>query len=211
MKDYADWTDSIELLGSEIQVPIDIQGGYIMVPIDLQGSYIQMPVDIQGQYITLDVNITASDVTLNVNISSQTANVTIDIKAQTVAIKSQGEWSSQQMQNVVAEAGGSVISGGEFYTSRTVTTGKTLYITHIGEALAADNLATDGDKNQMCRGYLWEHTAGVILFEAGGNGGFNAQFLSPIPVPSGHVVRLILNNKSGHTCQGYACINGYEV
>jgi hypothetical protein len=86
MPDYADWTESIELLGSEIQVPFDLQGAYIQMPMDIQASYIQVPVDIQGQYVTLDIRIVASDVTLNVNISSQTANINVNLAASEITL-----------------------------------------------------------------------------------------------------------------------------
>jgi hypothetical protein len=85
MPDYADWTESVELLGTEITIPIEIEavtvnvpmviaGTDIQVPVDIQGSYIQMPVDIQGQYITLEIDIVAQSV----------GNIGIDIKAQTI-------------------------------------------------------------------------------------------------------------------------------
>ena len=74
MSDYADWTESIELLGSEIMVPTDCQGATIMVPFDIQGATIMMPMDIQGQTVDLKVNIVAQTI----------GNIGIDIKAQTV-------------------------------------------------------------------------------------------------------------------------------
>jgi len=74
VSDYADWTESIELLGSEIMVPTDCQGATIMVPFDIQGATIMMPMDIQGQTVDLKVNIVAQTI----------GNIGIDIKAQTV-------------------------------------------------------------------------------------------------------------------------------
>jgi len=106
MADYADWTESIELLGTEIQVPIDIQGAFIQMPIDIQGQYITLEMDIVAQSVgnigidikaqtignisvniaasavTMNVAIQSSAVTLNVNISSQTANINVNIAAQ---------------------------------------------------------------------------------------------------------------------------------
>lgn len=73
--DYPDWTDLVNIVGTDI-----------MVAIDLQGAYIMMPVDLQAQYITLDINIAASAVTLNVNISSQTANLNVNLAASAVTI-----------------------------------------------------------------------------------------------------------------------------
>ncbi|GAH53065.1 unnamed protein product, partial [marine sediment metagenome] len=34
MGDYPDYTELINLIGSDIMMPIDIQGAYIMMPID---------------------------------------------------------------------------------------------------------------------------------------------------------------------------------
>jgi hypothetical protein len=115
--DYADWTESIELLGTEIQVPIDVQGAFIQVPVDIQGQFVDLTVDIVAQTVgnitidiaaqsigninvkiaasavTLNVAIQSSAVTLNVNISSQTSNININIAAQagnvTIEVKAQ--------------------------------------------------------------------------------------------------------------------------
>lgn len=85
MGDYPDYTDIMQIIGSDIMVPMDIQAAYIMMPIDLQAAYIQMPVDIQSQYVTLDINIKTSEALVNVDIAAQAVgNIGIDIKAQTV-------------------------------------------------------------------------------------------------------------------------------
>jgi hypothetical protein len=73
--DYPDWTDLVNIVGTDI-----------MVAIDLQGAYIMMPVDLQAQYITLDINIKASAVTLSVNITSQTANLNVNLAASAVTL-----------------------------------------------------------------------------------------------------------------------------
>ncbi len=141
MADYPDWTSAIELLGSEIQVPIDVQGAYIQMPIDIQGQYITLDINIAASAITLNVAIASSAVTLNVNISSTTAalsvNLTasaitlnISITAQTVAIRSQGEFSAQAGADLTYQCSGSNKTYGQGATvTHTVPAGKTLYIT----------------------------------------------------------------------------------
>lgn len=39
-KDYPDWTDMVQLIGTDIMLAIDIQGGYIMVPVDWQSQFV---------------------------------------------------------------------------------------------------------------------------------------------------------------------------
>ncbi|GAJ05813.1 unnamed protein product, partial [marine sediment metagenome] len=63
MADYPDYTTLMQIIGSDIMIPIDIQAAYIM-----------MPVDIQAQYLTLDIDIVAATVD----------KVNIDLVAQTV-------------------------------------------------------------------------------------------------------------------------------
>jgi len=101
----------IEVVASEIMLPIDIQGAYIMMPVDIQAQYITLDIDIVAQTVgnisvdiaaqtlgniaidiaaqtvgSIAVNLAASDITLNVNISSQTANLNVDIKASSVTL-----------------------------------------------------------------------------------------------------------------------------
>ncbi|GAJ22209.1 unnamed protein product, partial [marine sediment metagenome] len=49
--DYPDWSRLIQVIGSNVQIPIDVQSSYIM-----------MPIDIQGQYVDLNVAITAKNI-----------------------------------------------------------------------------------------------------------------------------------------------------
>ena len=76
MGDYPDYTDLVQLVGSDIMAPIDIQGAYIM-----------LPVDIQAQYVTLEMDIVAQSIgNIAIDIAAQTVgNIGIDIKAQTLA------------------------------------------------------------------------------------------------------------------------------
>jgi len=213
MADYADWTESIELLGSEIMVPFDVQGAYIQVPMDLQGALIQMPVDIQGQYITLDINIesVAADVTLNVNITASAVTINMDIKAQSVAIKSQGEWSPQAgQQKYVTFAFTSLASGTESYSAYTVPAGKTLYVTHMGYTVFA-SAATDRDYIQTSWARIQNATAATDLAYIGGNGGNGLSFPTPLKVNAGSSIRIYVGNGATRNVHGWGSWGGYEI
>jgi len=146
MGDYTDWTDSIELLGSEIQLPIDLQGAYIQLPVDIQGQYINLSCDIVAQSIgniaidiasqsigNINVNISSQSATLNVNISSQSANVTISISAQNVGVYLQPEWSARQGTdiNIVGSAQTTLYNGANVI-DWTVPEGHECYINQFG-------------------------------------------------------------------------------
>lgn len=119
MSDYPDYTSLLQIIGSDIMVPIDLQGAYIMMPVDIQAQYVTLDIDIVAQSvgnisidiaaqsignltvniaasaITLDINIASSAVTLNVDIAAQTiGNLTIDIKAQSVAVFTARDWAA---------------------------------------------------------------------------------------------------------------------
>jgi hypothetical protein len=200
MADYADWTESIELLGSEIMLPIDVQGAVIMLPLDIQGATIMMPVDLQGQTVDLDINIVA-----------QTVDVTINITAQTVAIKSQGEWSPQQGQQKYfqASAGNIAYSYGA-NTYYTVPTGKTLYLTHLTFGCWA-YAAADGDKDQIAYCHIRNHTDDTILAALGGSGGGSVSFPTPLKVSAGKLLDLTIINYANHAVNVWASCGGYEI
>jgi hypothetical protein len=268
MPDYADWTESVELLGTEITIPIEIEavtvnvpitiaGSDIQMPVDIQGSYIQMPVDIQGQYITLKIDIVAqsvgnigidikaqtigniavniaasavtlnvaiqsSAVTLNVNISSQTGNininiaaqagnVTIEVKAQTVAVKTQGEWSPQAGQQKYVTGSATIASfQGTSNVDYSVTSGKTLYITHLSFSCGA-SASANADLYQMGKLLLYNYSTSTWLAVIGGNGGQSVSFPTPIKVLSTHVIRMIMQNYANHSLDMFCGWGGYEI
>jgi hypothetical protein len=224
MPDYADWTESIELLGTEIQVPIDIQGAFIQVPIDIQGQYVDLTVDIVAQTVgniaidiaaqtigNISVNIAASAVTLNINIAAQAANVTIEINAQTVAVKLQPDWSSQQGQHKFFRVSGSNIATGVSAAANyTVTAGKTLFITHFGGSMYG-TAAADRDKDQICYMNIMNNTTATILAELGGHGGGGMVLPTPVKIPAGEVFRYQTWNFSNHNCEVYLTAGGYEI
>jgi len=212
MADYADWTESIELLGSEVMVPFDVQSAYIQVPMDLQGALIQMPIDIQGQYITLDINIesVAADVTLNVNITASAVTINMDIKAQSVAVKSQGEWSPQAGQQKYFTATQlNVGFNTEAYAQYAVPTGKTLYITHLSFSANAAAVA-NADNHQHAKVYISIVGVGFLAY-LGGNGGGGISFPTPLKVSAGETFNLSIIAFANHNLDCFACAAGYEL
>ena len=99
MSDYPDYTTLLQLIGTDIMVPIDIQGAYIMMPIDIQAQYVTLEMDIVAQTVgnisidiaaqtigNINIDIAASAITLDVNLKSQTANINIDIAASAITL-----------------------------------------------------------------------------------------------------------------------------
>ena len=234
--DYPDYTSLMQIIGSDIMIPIDIQGAYIMMPMDLQASYIMMPVDIQAQYVTLDVDITAqtvgnigidikaqtignlavniaaSAVTLNVDIKAQTiANLKINIDAQTVGVYLQPEWSALQGidKNFYISGVNKGWSDGGF-ASYTVPAGKTLYITNavwVAYAYAQAN----ADLNQMSELQLMNWTDNIQLARIGGNGGGIVTFPKPVKITAGKAFYMYVTCWANHALTLLGCVNGYEV
>jgi hypothetical protein len=213
MPDYADWTESIELLGSEVMVPFDVQGAYIQVPMDLQGSYIQMPVDIQGQYIDLKVDIVAQTVgSIAIDISAQTiGNLAISVSAQSVGVYLQPEWAAKEGtdKNLVVAASAQDNLGYN-YASYTVPSGKTLLITHVGGYMYATAVA-NADKNHIMAVSIYDATAATYLFWAGGNGGVFANLAKAIRIPAGHTIWVMAWNFASFSARPGAAAGGYEV
>lgn len=90
--DYPDWTDLVQIVGTDIMVAVDLQGAYIMMPVDIQAQYITLEIDIVAQTVgnisidiaaqsvtNLSVNLAASAITMDINIASITGGVTFNI------------------------------------------------------------------------------------------------------------------------------------
>jgi hypothetical protein len=213
MSDYADWTESMELLGTRIMLPIDLQGAVIMVPFDIQGSTIMMPMDIQGQTINLEVDIVAQTIgNIGIDIKATTiGNLTIDVSAQSVGVYLQPEWASKEGTDKNFRASQANLSFGTYgLATHAVPAGKTLFITHIGGYSYA-HAAADADKNQMMAISIYDTTAPGYLFETGGNGGAFANFSKPLVIPEGHTVWFMAWNFANHSCDVSVSASGYEV
>lgn len=99
MGDYPDHTTLMQVIGSDVMIPIDIQAGYIMVPIDIQAQYVTLEIDIVAQTVgniaidiaaqtvgNLAVNIAASAVTLNMNLQSSSITLNVNVTNATINV-----------------------------------------------------------------------------------------------------------------------------
>jgi len=230
MADYPDYTTLMQILGSDIMLPIDIQGAYIQMPVDIQGQYVTLDIDIVAQSVgnltidiaaqslgNLDINIAASAVTLNVAIQSSAVTLDVDITAQTIdnlkininaqdiGVYLQPEWSAKTGvdKNLTGVA---TISSGFLTTilEYTVTSGKTFYISTWGFNM----LASAGIMAILTK--VVDATETVIFCSGGQTG--NAHSLNkPITVPGGGKVRVKCEQFTGGDVMVRASVGGYEI
>ena len=224
MADYPDWTDLVQVVGSDIMVPIDVQGAYIMLPVDIQGQYLTLDIDIAAQSVgniavsiaasevTLNINIQSSEIALNVDISAQSiGNLTIDIQAQSVGVYLQPEWAAKQgidknIRGLANDEGW----GGSLKVAYTVPEGKTLYITLVTAGGRANEEA-DGSKIQNIRVVLFNQTTETFVLETAGEGGVVVPLAKPVAVAEEEEINLFAYNYAAHHSNLYGTIMGYEV
>ena len=234
--DYPDYTSLLQIIGSDIMVPIDLQGAYIMMPVDLQAQYITLEIDIVAQTvgditvdiaaqtignlavniaasaITLNVAIASSAVTFNVDITTQTlTTLKIDIKAQSVAIIDQPNWAAINAtdKNFILASGGLAWSANA-YGTYTVPANKTLYLCGMAFTSYAGS-AADADSNQMGMIFLFNVTDSVNLPCLGGNGGGSVVFSKPIKVAANKQLKYAVYNWANHNVIMWASVWGYEL
>ncbi len=121
------------------------------------------------------------------------------------------EWAAKEAVDKSFESG-IVLVGFNAGTSVSyvVPAGKTLYITQFGfRGLAS--VVGDSDLNQMCYGWIDEITAGLVLWQQGGNGGGGATFPKPIAIPAGHQVDFYVYGMANHNLLVLVTAAGYEV
>lgn len=213
MADYADWTESIELLGSEIMVPTDCQGATIMVPFDVQGATIMMPIDIQGQTINLQVDIVAQTIgSIAIDISAQSiGELTIDVAAQSVGVYLQPEWAAKggADKNFYGVNPNQPIDGSAVI-EYTVPAGKTLFLSGAGCGMRA-YAAADYDHFLYVRLTISDVTDEETLAEFGGLGGVAISLNKPVVIPGGHDLNVIAFNGANVNCNIEVSAWGYEV
>ena len=90
-----------------------------------------------------------------------------------------------------------------------VPAGKRLSITQISVSLFAAVVATDGELNQIVRGYVT--VDGDYKIDIGGNGGAGMSLNKPAIAIAGQTVVGMVENWSNHNTYGSIAINGYEV
>lgn len=194
MGDYPDYTDVMQIIGSDI-----------MVPIDLQAAYIMMPIDIQAQYVTLDIDIVAQTVgNITVDIAAQNVgNITIDIEAQSVGVYLMPDW-AVKVGDDLSVYGHETIAHDTWtdIIDYENTSGKTFYITQWSVNVWADALL-------LC--YLeeeYDETTNVFCV-GGGKIGFAQSFTRPIPIPNGRHAVVQALQAVGTSATVDAAIQGY--
>ena len=228
--DYPDYTSLMQIIGSDIMVPIDVQGAYIMMPVDIQAQYLTLEIDIVAQSltalniditaqtigniavniaasaITLNVAIASSAVTFNVDITTQTlTTLKIDIKTQSLGLYLQPEWAALQGMDVNVTGGTAGYSPGVEYVtvSYAVPAGKTLFISHWGAATIT----------QACNimGRLYNATTATYLATSGGAQGFAVVLNKPIKLTTGQTLYLYVAHLGTGTSTLLAHFGGYLV
>lgn len=213
VKDYPDWTDSIQVIGTDIMMPIDLQGAYIMMPIDIQAQYIDLKIDIVAQSIgNIAIDLVAQTVgDITVDIKAQTiGNLVIDIEAQSVGIVLNPEWE-------VVAGHGKCIRGwvehptfGEHDTAidYTVPDGNTLYI-YVLQSHARSYLVTNADKLHTYHINITLGGIGTIFL--GGHGGNNIPLNVPLKITAGNHVLFEAWSYAEHSINIYCSLIGFEV
>lgn len=208
MGDYPDYTDIMQIIGSDIMIPIDLQAAYIMMPVDIQAQYLTLEIDIKAQSIgNLDVNIAAADIgNIGIDIKANTlGNLTIDIEAQSIGVLLYPDW--QAVQDADKDEVGYATCNDATYTrvlDYTVTAYKTFYICQWG-------FNVDGNTGVLARLEYQHNTTYKSLAFSGGQVGNSHNFPKPIKVVAGDHIRIGLVQYSGGSITGYGCVSGYEI
>ena len=208
MADYPDWTDLIQITGTDIMVPIDIQGAYIMMPVDIQAQYVDLEVDIVAQTVgNVTVDIAAQSMgDLTVNITAQDIeNLNIAINAQNLGVYLQPEWAALTGVDKDILGWSPDMEQGTLclMIDYTVPTGKTLYISHAG--LVNIQMST----NVLCM--IYETVDNVWKAVFGGAQGCFASFNKPLVIEAGHHLYVYGMQFSEAASDCRAHIGGYEV
>ncbi|MBA7581877.1 hypothetical protein ES708_23790 [subsurface metagenome] len=213
VKDYPDWTDSIQVIGADIMLPIDLQAAYIMMPIDIQAQYINLAIDIVAQTIgNIAIDLAAQSVgDITVDIKAQTiGNLVIDIEAQSVGIVLNPEWEVTLGHGKAVRGWVSDIDFNEHGTAieYLVNTGHTLYIYGL-QSSARANLETDADKLHT---YHIDITLGGIgTVFLGAQVGIIWTLAAPMKITTGNYVTFEAWSYAGHSINIYCSFLGFEV
>lgn len=206
MSDYPDYTTLMQIIGSDIMVPIDVQGAYIMMPVDIQAQYITLDIDIVAQTVgNIAIDLAAQSIgNIEVDIKAQTVgDITIDIDAQSVGVYLQPEWTALQGTDKNLFGSGSVnATTWDSLIDYTVTAGKTFYATQFGVTIEAQGAGVHG--------YI-RVGATDILCAVGGIQGASQTLAKPVVVSAGvHIFGRVLNCSAGAST--IRCtIQGYEI
>ncbi|MBA7589015.1 hypothetical protein ES708_31088 [subsurface metagenome] len=214
MTDYPDWSRLIQVIGSDIMIPIDIQGAYIMMPVDIQAQYVDLDVAITAENIaSIMIALTAETMeNIKIDINSQTIDdLKIDIDAQSAGIYLQADWAALQGtdKNFVVTVLDKEVDG-QVYGAYSVPGTKTLFVCGISFYIHATAYA-DRDLNQMGRAAVYNFTDSIILGSIGGNGGGGIVFAKPIPLASNKILWYEAFNLSNHAVDIGVTAWGFEI
>ena len=190
--DYPDYTSLMQIIGSDIMVPIDIQGAYIM-----------MPVDLQAQYITLEIDIVAQSVgNIGIDISAQTVgDITINFNAQSIGMYVIRDWEAK-VDNDKSVTGYLLIEGYQDGTlvDYTVPTGKAFYV---------DDLSVSG----ALKGHAWLTIGGTELFHMTflAYGPIIIIYTTPKKATAGEHIKIEAHNSESGDSYFYGNIGGREI
>lgn len=218
MGDYPDYTTLMQIIGSDIMVPIDVQGAYIMMPVDIQAQYVTLAIDIVAQTVgNIAIDLVAQSIgNIAIDINAQTiGNINIDIDTQSIGVHTEAEWeivagNSKYLTGETSELA-AYLDTGDYgvIISYSVPSGKTLYIYGFGFAIRPYT-AANGSKTYrygQCR--LMAGTTDLVI---GGNGGANAySFACPVKVATGVTVSLRIRNLCDFTMQARGSILAFEI
>lgn len=119
------------------------------------------------------------------------------------------EWSAKKGTDKDLYASQILTPGTGVSVTYVIPTGKCLFITQISVSLFAAVVATDGEKNQIVRGYVT--VDGDYKVDIGGNGGAGMSMSKPSVATAGQTIVGMVENWSYHVAYGSISINGYEV
>ena len=204
--DYPDWTRLIQLIGSNIMMPIDMQASYIMMPVDIQAQYVTLDIDIVAQTVgNIGIDIKAATVgNIGIDIKANTlGNLVVDIEAQSVGIYLKPDWEVKEGHGKAWNMSGTNKATDATITQAYTPSGKDLYITQVSAMMFGYSDA-DKDLNQVFELII----AGVY---AGGNGGCQFILPNPIKCPDGVEVNMTMYNRANHACNMRLSVRGYEI
>jgi len=214
MADYPDYTSLMQIIGSDIMVPIDIQAAYIMMPIDIQAQYVTLDIDIVAQSVgNIAIDIAAQSAgAISVDITAQTiAQLDINIDAQNVGVYLQPEWAAKTgIDKNFAYSVSNVAGGSQGSGSYTVPSGKTLYICGMSFKISA-YASANADLNQMGAMRIKNQTDGIELACIGGNGGGSVTFSKPHVIPANKEFWYIYEVNTNHNCDIRIATWGFEI
>ncbi len=208
VKDYPDYTDIMQIIGSDIMIPIDLQAAYIMMPVDLQAQYVTLEIDVVAQTVgNIEVDLAAQSVgNIQVDINAQTiAELKIDIDAQHVGIYLQPDWQVKEGTDKNLSGFATVPDRAATYVlDYTVPANKTLYVCQWGFNVAADI--------GVWAALQYKHNSDYTTLAANGGQVGGAHSLSkPMAIVAGDHIVVQLRQYGGSDEMGFGSVGGYEI